>query len=204
MIILLLKMKTALIILVHDPVPYDIKSGKTNIITEEESNAMHKQLLMHTHRVTVSLSADKFLFINNSSIQDDIWMKSTYIKRLQRGRSFGEIISNAFEAVFSMGYTKVVMIGSDSIEIESNHIDHAFNNLKNFDVVIGPAQEGGYYLIGMKKMHHVLFKNKAWNTTVLLQQTLHDIAKLGLTYHLQQALSDVEEEKEKYLFQHRQ
>jgi len=53
-------------------------------------------------------------------------------------------------------------------------------------------------------MHSVLFRYKAWNTPILLQQTLGDIAKLRLTYHLQQVLSDVEDEKEKYLLQHRQ
>lgn len=197
-------MKAALIILVHNPVPYDIKFGNTDIVTEGESSAMRRQLLMHTYRVTIDLDADKFLFTNDSSVQDEIFINSVYIKRLQRGRGFGEIIANAFETVFSLGYSKVVMIGSDSIEIEADHISHAIEHLKNYDVVIGPALEGGYYLIGMNKMHHVLFKHKAWNTPLLLQQTLEDIATLGLTYHLQQVLSEVEDEKDKYLLQHRQ
>ena len=204
MLILLLQMKNALIILVHDSVPYDIKSGKVDIITDKESIAMRKQLLMHTHRITVDINADKFLFIKESSSDDDIWIKGDYIKRLQRGRGLGEKMTNAFETVFSLGYSKVIMIGSDSIEIEADHLKHAFDYLDNYDIVIGPAQEGGYYLIGMKKMHSVLFRYKAWNTPILLQQTLGDIAKLRLTYHLQQVLSDVEDEKEKYLLQHRQ
>ena len=197
-------MKDALIILVHDSVPYDIKSGKDDIITDNESIGMRKQLFMHTHRITVDINADKFLFIKESSSDDDIWIKGDYIKRLQRGRGLGEKMTNAFETVFSLGYSKVIMIGSDSIEIEIDHLKHAFNYLDNYDIVIGPAQEGGYYLIGMKKMHSVLFRYKAWNTPILLQQTLGDIAKLRLTYHLQQVLSDVEDEKEKYLLQHRQ
>lgn len=197
-------MKNALIILVHDSVPYDIKSGKIDVITEQESYAMRKQLLMHTHRITHDVEADKFLFINESSSIDDVWLKGNYIKRLKRGRGTGEIIANAFETVFSLGYSKVVMIGSDSIEVETDHLKHAFDHLSNYDVVIGPAQENGYYLIGMKRMVCVLFKYKAWNTPFLLQQTLDDIAKLRLTYHLQQVLSDVEDEQEKYLLQHRQ
>ena len=96
------------------------------------------------------------------------------------------------------------MISSDSIETETAHLTHAFDHLNNYDVVIGPAREGEYYLIGMRKMQPLLFKYKAWNTSVLLQQTLDDIAQLRLTYHLQQTLNDVEDEKEKYLLQHRQ
>lgn len=197
-------MKTALIILVHDSVPYTVKTGKIDTISEQESLAMRRQLLVHTQRVTIDLAADKFLFINASSGGNEIWNQGRYVKRMQRGRSTGEIILNAFETVFSLGYSKVVMISSDNIETEATHLEHAFENLNSYDIVIGPAQEGGYYLLGMKKMHSLLFKHKAWNTIVLLQQTLDDIIQLRLTYHLQQVLNDVEEEKDKYLLHHRQ
>jgi len=204
MIILSIDMKTALIILVHDSVPCTVKPGKLDTISEQESVAMRRQLLMHTQRVSIDLEADKFLFINESSAGNDVWNKGGYIKRMQRGRSTGEIMLNAFETIFSMGYSKVVMISSDSIETEAIHLVHAFDNLNSYDIVIGPAQEGGYYLLGMKKMQPILFKHKAWNTAFLLQQTLDDIIHLRLTYHLQQVLNNVEEEKEEYLFHHRQ
>jgi len=196
-------MKAALIILVHDSVPCTVKTGKVDTISEQESFAMRRQLLMHTQHITIGLDADKFLFVNESS-DDDIWNRGVYLKRMQRGWGKGDIMMHAFETVFSMGYTKVVMISSDSIETETAHLTHAFDHLNSYDVVIGPAREGEYYLIGMKKMQPLLFKYKAWNTPVLLQQTLDDIAHLRLTYHLQQALNNVEDEKEKYLFQHRQ
>ena len=197
-------MKTALIILVHDSVPSTVKTGKISIISAQESDAIRLQLLMHTQRVTIHLMADKFLFINESSSGNNVWNKSGYIKRMQRGRGIGEIILNAFETVFSMGYSKVVLISSDSIETETSHLVQAFDNLDSYDIVIGPAQEGGYYLLGMKRMHPLLFKHKAWNTALLLQQTLDAVTQLRLTYHLQQVMNDVEEEKEKYLLHHRQ
>jgi uncharacterized protein len=189
---------------VRSSVPCTVKTGKVDTISEQESASMRFQLLMHTQRVTIDLAADKFLFINESSADEGLWNKTLYLKRMQRGRGTGEIMMHAFETVFSMGYSKVVMIGSDSIETETSHLMHAFDHLNNYDVVIGPAQEGGYYLLGMKKMQPLLFKQKAWNTSFLLQQMLDDITQLRLTYHLQQVLNDVEEEKEKYLFHHRQ
>jgi uncharacterized protein len=199
-----MNMKTALIILVHDSVPCTVKTGKVDAISEPESAAMYRQLLIHTQRVTIDLAADKFLFLNESSACRDVWNKSAYIKRMQRGRGTGEIMLNAFETVFSLGYSKVVIMSSDSIETEKAHLTHAFDYLDTHDIVIGPAQEGGYYLLGMKKMQPMLFKHKAWNTAILLQQTLDDIIQLHLTYHLQQVLNNVEEEKEQYLFHHRQ
>lgn len=197
-------MKTALIILVHDSVPSTVKTGKISIISAQESDAIRRQLLMHTQRVTIHLMADKFLFINEYSSGNNVWNKSGYIKRMQRGRGIGEIILNAFETVFSMGYSKVVLISSDSIETETSHLVQAFDNLDSYDIVIGPTQEGGYYLLGMKRMHRLLFKHKAWNTALLLQQTLDDVTQLRLTYHLQRVMNDVEEENEKYLLHHRQ
>lgn len=197
-------MKAALIILVHDTVTYRVKTGKINSISEGESNVISRQLLQHTWRITNELNADKFLFLKTPSGNDDVWQKGNYIKRLQRGRGRGEVILNAFETVFSLGYSRVVMIGSDSIESETIHLIHAFNNLNNYDVVIGPVQDTGYYLLGLKKLSPQLFKNKMWNTSLLLQQTLSTVEELRLTYHLQQVINDVEEEKEQYLLQHRQ
>jgi rSAM/selenodomain-associated transferase 1 len=197
-------MKAALIILVHDSVPCTVITGKVNTISETESVVVRHQLLLHTQHITMPLPADKFLFLNEDGKDNSIWTNTGYIKRMRRGRSAGEIMMHAFSTIFSLGYSEVVAIGSDSIETEINHLEQAFDYLSNYDVVIGPAQEGGFYLLGMKKMQPSLFKQKAWNTPVLLEQMLIDIAKLNLNYHLLQVLSDVDEEKDKYLFLHRQ
>ncbi|MBG9375530.1 DUF2064 domain-containing protein [Panacibacter sp. DH6] len=197
-------MKAALIILVHDPIICRVKTGSIDMITNQENSLIRRQLLQHTRRITSELNADKFLFLKANADNDDVWLKGNYIKRLQRGRGRGEIITNAFETVFSMGYTRVVMIGSDSIESETIHIIQAFNNLNTYDVVVSPVEDKAYYLLGLKKFQPQLFKNKMWNTSLLLQQTLHTIDELKLTYHLQQVINDVEEEKEQYLLQHRQ
>jgi glycosyltransferase A (GT-A) superfamily protein (DUF2064 family) len=70
--------------------------------------------------------------------------------------------------------------------------------------VIGPAQDGGYYLLGMQKLYEQLFFKKAWSTPLLLQQTLDDIEQLHLTHNLLEWLSDVDEEKDLNLLHYRQ
>lgn len=197
-------MKAALIIMVHDSVICRVKTGSIDIISNEENAFIGRQLLLHTSRISNEINADKFLFLKANAGNDDIWIKGNYIKRLQRGRGKGEIIANAFETVFSMGYTRVMMISSDSIESEAIHIIQAFKNLDTCDVVISPLEDKAYYLLGLKKFYPQLFKNKMWNTSLLLQQTLQTIDELKLSYHLQQVINDVEEEKERYLLQHRQ
>lgn len=197
-------MKAAILIFANSPVPFDLKTNDGNGFTATEIESMNFQLLMHACYVCSNTEADKFVFCKNEMNCDGLLNKTGFRKYIQRGRNTGEIIMNAFETVFALGYNAVVAVNCDSIEIESLHIRHALENLKDHDVVIGPSKSGGYYLIGLTEMQRSVFKNKLWHTSMLLKQTLDEITKLRLTYHLQHLLCDVDEEKENYLLQHRQ
>jgi rSAM/selenodomain-associated transferase 1 len=198
-------MKTeALIIFVKNPVPGKIKTRLAKTIGEQAALSIYRQLLLHTYNTTYKSHADKFVFYSDFINEDDLWNASLFQKYLQKGNNLGERMMNAFDLVFEQGYKKAVIIGSDSIEIEFHHLQQAFDYLQNYNVVIGPAQDGGYYLMGMQKLYEQLFINKAWSTPLLLQQTLDDISNFHLSYHLLQVLSDVDEEKDLYLLHHRQ
>jgi len=82
---------------------------------------------------------------------------------------------NAFREAFSKGYKKVVIVGSDLYDLEAKDINYAFEQLSKCDVVIGPAVDGGYYLLGMKIMHSQIFQNKDWGTSTVLNNTLTDL-----------------------------
>lgn len=194
----------ALIIFVKNPVPGKVKTRLAKTIGDQEAAAIYAQLLQHTYKITNTLTADKFVlyadFINNN----DLWNKGDYKKQLQEGGDLGSKMLNAFQNIFLAGYKKAVIIGSDSIEIETHHVQEAFYMLDNTDAVIGPAQDGGYYLLGLKQFHTFLFLNKSWSTSSLLKETLEDIQKHHLSYHLLQTLSDIDEEKDLFLLEHRQ
>lgn len=82
------------------------------------------------------------------------------------------------------------------MELSSSILEIAFKQLENYDVVIGPAKDGGYYFIGMNKKHHFLFENKKWSTDTVFLDTIEDVKNQGLTYFLLPTLSDIDTEED--------
>ena len=102
----------------------------------------------------------------------------------------------AFEDGFAAGYTSICIIGSDCLELTPKIIEEAFLHLKTYDAVIGPAHDGGYYLLGMNKLYPPLFQNKKWGSDTVLSNTLDDFKTLGLDFGELIPLSDVDEERD--------
>jgi len=196
-------METALIIMIHPSVPFTVKAGKAATVSVQESACIHHQLYTYIYHTTQIVAADKFVFSNEES-KDSVFFKSGYRRRLQRGRTQEAMMQHAFQTVFNMGYKKVVMLSGVSIETDAAQIQNAFDSLDSYDVVIGPAQQGSYYLLGMKAMHNFLFESKMLKHPLLLQDALKHISDRGLSYHLQPVLNNAEEANENYLMQHRQ
>ena len=113
---------------------------------------------------------------------------------------------NAFEHIFLNKYKKVIIIGSDCFDLSSAIIEEAYLLLEDSDIVIGPAKDGGYYLLGMKSPHSCLFKNISWSTSQVLKQTLSICESHHLSYSLLPTLTDIDVEndlsfEQKELFQ---
>jgi hypothetical protein len=89
-------------------------------------------------------------------------------------------------------YKRVIIIGSDNPALSSDHINTAFDYLQDADLVIGPAEDGGYYLLGMQTFQPALFHDIAWSTPQVLEQTLSVIQKLALSYATLPVLNDVD------------
>lgn len=98
----------------------------------------------------------------------------------QPGVTLGERISGTL-ALLLKNYSPVVLIGSDSPDLPAELITRAFEALRGAtDVVLGPATDGGYYLIGLRAMHPILFERVAWSTAVVARQTQERAAEAGL------------------------
>ena len=100
--------------------------------------------------------------------------------------------SSAFKNIFDEHYENIIIIGSDCFELTSEIISLSFSLLEKNDVVIGPAKDGGYYLLGMKKMYPTIFENIPWSTSEVFNQTIQKIQLLNLNYELLPVLSDVD------------
>ena len=81
----------------------------------------------------------------------------------------------AFEEGFNAGYKNIMIIGSDMYDLNQKDLETAFEALEQEDFVIGPAEDGGYYLLGMKRLNTEVFRNKVWGTNTVLKNTLLDL-----------------------------
>jgi rSAM/selenodomain-associated transferase 1 len=111
----------------------------------------------------------------------------------QRGQSLGERMSHAFEHLFASGFANVILIGSDLPALPVRFFHQAYAWLeKSADVVLGPSADGGYYLIGMKRMIPAIFDDIAWSSADVLSQTIHKLDDLGLKHELLSQWYDID------------
>ncbi len=121
------------------------------------------------------------------------WLKDPQIILNDQGKGeLGERLRLAFIDAFRAHKDRVIIIGSDCPGLSLKIINNAFDHLREKELVLGPANDGGYYLIGLSKPCRDLFANISWGTEKVLPTTLERAQKLGLTIHLLESLSDID------------
>lgn len=186
----------ALIIFVRNPVLGKVKTRLAETLGAENALKIYQKLLQHTHEITKDMVAEKYIFYADYINHDDLWENQIYHKEIQSGLNLGERMENAFELLFDRGYKEVAIVGSDCYDLTPEILLTAFDRLKNVDVVIGPATDGGYYLLGMNIFIPQLFENKNWSSKTVLSETVTQINSYNYSLFQLQALNDVDEEKD--------
>ncbi len=189
-------MKQALIIFVRRPELGKVKTRLAATVGEERALDIYHDLLFHTKKIAENVRADKFIYYAGEVVNNDLWSGAGFYKKLQVENSLGEKMSAAFDDVFALGYSKVCIIGSDCLELTSALIEKSFESLDSREAVIGPALDGGYYLLGMTEPLKPVFQNKAWSTSAVFNQTVSDFEKLNLSYQTLPVLRDVDTEED--------
>ena len=121
------------------------------------------------------------------------WFSGEHEYLPQAGEDLGERLANAFASVFHRGAQKVLALGSDTMGLEESHIQDAFRHLDARDVVLGPAKDGGYYLIGLSRPRPLIFKEIPWSTPAVFETTLARIEELDLSCFLLPRLDDLDD-----------
>lgn len=165
----------ALIIFTRNPELGKVKTRLAKKIGDLAALKVYQKLLEHTIHITRTLEVDKFVFYSEQIQENDHWDAVTYFKELQNGVDLGERMNHAFELLFSRGYRQIVIVGSDIFELTTNDIQEAFSHLDTTNFVVGPALDGGYYLLGMNALKKKLFKNKKWGTKTVFRETLKNL-----------------------------
>lgn len=190
------KRDSLLIIFYRNPELGKVKTRLAASIGDAKAFSIYLLLAEHTRQITESYQVDKVVFYSDFIDHADSWSNRLYKKQLQDGFDLGERMENAFRYGFSEGYKSICIIGTDCFELTRNELTIAFRKLLTHDVVIGPAADGGYYLLGMNHLHPMLFRNKKWSSSFVCQETLSDTKLHGLSTWELAMLNDVDEEKD--------
>ncbi len=187
-------MKQRLIIFYRNPVLGKVKTRLAATVGDAQALAVYLRLASHTFQVAEQCDCDKVIYYSDAIDSEDQW--KSFDKAIQRGNDLGERMKNAFHESFELGYESIIIIGTDCLELNPSHILNAFQLLKNKKAVIGPAADGGYYLLGMNSLYENLFSGKVWGTSSVLRDTLNDFSHMAISYGQLEILNDVDEEKD--------
>ncbi len=186
----------SLLIFIKNPREGKVKTRLAASIGNNNALKIYHHLLDHTLKISSELDTERFLFYDESINVNDKWSNEHFLKYLQEGENLGTRMFNAFQTAFSLGSNKVIIIGSDCPGLNSSDIRFAFAKLDQHDFVIGPALDGGYYLLGMKYPEEKLFKNKTWSTSTVASETIKDIKSLQKSVFILPELTDIDTEED--------
>lgn len=186
-------MKDLLIVFIKNPILGKVKTRLAEDIGEEKALEVYNQLLRKTLEVSKESNTDVKVYFSDQK-DNSIWPEES--SEIQSGSDLGEKMKNALQEGFESNYERICLIGSDLPDITLDLIKKAFQSLSFMDVVIGPAHDGGYYLIGMRKIFPEIFEDMTWSTSAVLEKTLERLTKNKESYFLLETKNDIDTKKD--------
>lgn len=184
-------MQNALITFIKNPIKGQVKTRLAADVGDEKALRIYLALMDHTRKVAQQVHANRYLFYDQYIDTTDSWSSLLFHKHLQSDGDLGARMENAFSLALQQ-HQKVMIIGSDCAQLTPDIISHAFESLNNHDVVIGPALDGGYYLIGMKRLYPFLFQDMPWSSDTVFTETQRRIKQHNLSWDKGPTLSDID------------
>jgi len=181
-----------LIIFYRNPELGKVKTRLAATVGDANALAIYYKLASHTRVITTEVDCDRVVYYSDYIDTEDAWSNNDFSKKLQRGVDLGARMENAFEIAYANGYKRVSIIGTDCMELTTQIVVNAFDSLRTKDAVVGPAVDGGYYLLGMNRFIPELFREKEWSTNSVCKDTINDFSRLSINYHQLSMLRDVD------------
>ncbi|NIS38693.1 glycosyltransferase, partial [Candidatus Saccharibacteria bacterium] len=185
----------ALIIFMKAPRLGKVKTRMQPQLSERQSLGLYKAMgLDLVNQFSDASTYDVMIYFWPPQSEEEMqsWLGDDKIYSPQLGNDLGEKMHQAFTENFNGSYQKVVIIGSDLPTLDETIIQEAFRHLNEHDAVLGPTEDGGYYLIALNKPQPELFKNVRWSSESVLPQTLENADKAGLSVHLLEQRTDID------------
>jgi hypothetical protein len=185
--------RNCLSIFVKVPCPGFVKTRLAAELGEAQAAQVYRHLA-HTTCLRLREHRPTELAYTPDDAEPEItaWLQPGWTARPQGAGDLGERLCRTFALAFARGAAKVAVIGSDCPLIELADLQTAWRQLGSHEVVLGPAQDGGYWLIALRRRQDSLFERIPWSTAAVLGETLARCQALGLQVHQLRRLRDVD------------
>ncbi len=185
-----------LLLFVKSPIKGQVKTRLAAEIGEDFTVGLYKRFVEDLISLVENLDVHLELcfYPPHTRLNFSEWLGEQYCYTPQVGDNLGERLKNAFDNAFEEGFSNVVAIGSDSPDLPVHYLIESFEALPAHDAVIGPANDGGYYLIGFSKEGFIpeVFDNISWSTDSVFEQTISILKRHGRTVYLLPSWHDVD------------
>lgn len=184
-----------LVVFVKEPRPGAVKTRLAASIGAADAAELYRMLVETVLDATMPGPGDyeRLVFFDPPEAGERMrgWLPSGRLRRQGTG-DLGARMADAFARAFARGASRVVLVGSDAPGLTRGDVQAAFAALGAHDVVLGPSDDGGYYLVGLQAPRPALFDGMAWSTPSVRERTLERAASLGLSVALLRPLRDVD------------
>jgi len=181
-----------LLIFSKNPEAGKVKTRLARSIGNEKALEIYEALRLITAEAVSTVRAKRVVCYSDFIPDSDLFLSPGTEVWLQHGNNLGERMHNAICEGFSSGGRQVVLVGTDCPGISGTIIEQAFSLLESNDAVLGPARDGGFFLIGLKRSSPELFLNRTWSTSSVLEETIRRLDNAGNSYSLLPELQDID------------
>ncbi len=184
-----------LMIFVKYPEPGKVKTRLAGTLGKEAAARLYRRMAGDIiHRLKGCGQYETVIFFDPPERASDVrdWLGDDQCYIQQSGGDLGERLSNAFRTVFNSGAGRAVVVGTDCPDVTQDIVTRALQHLREKDVVIGPAEDGGYYLLGFSNHAPGTFDSIDWSTGRVFQQTIEKIKQQGLSFVTLEPLKDLD------------
>ena len=183
-----------LLVFLRAPVLGKVKTRLAATLGKERALVIYKRLLQHTIEEGAKLGVDRQAWYSDDIPPNEPCAVLGYSVHQQIGADLGERMQRAFDNGFVNGHGPIIIIGTDLPQLSEALLREALKALGTHDAVIGPANDGGYYLLGLRKPCAELFQGKTWSTDTGFKRTTADLERLGRTWEALPELIDIDTE----------
>lgn len=188
-------MSRKIIIFQKNRLPRQVKTRLAKTIGDEKALEIYDFMVKNIHACIEPLGVDTSVYFSHFDEKNELWNYASMSIQTQNP-DLGIRMYDAINLELEKGYEKVLLIGTDFLDFQKELMEDAFNKLDQNDYVFGPTYDGGYYLVGCKKIHSEVFLDKVWSTETVLNEALDELKKLELLVGFTEKINDIDTEQD--------